>query len=521
MGIPGYDHITPNMADGKQVKSLNLGGRLVASAAAQNGEPLVQSECFACNPYNFGYDGMKKIAHWLYALGVNWLVPHGFHYSYDGYRKDDAGKSFFFQNGDYSEFHRFADYMARLGYKLGSGKSAASVCILYPVSVFRGLIPAERKLAEALRERLYDCVQFMFDRHIQFEIADNDTLISAKIENRRVICGECSYATIVAPFSELDSRSADWLDAIKASGVEVLRFPEETFSLEKRNGFSLRTSAGNGTFDSLMTLRKLRENEEILYIYSNQSSGGFYDLELNNAPAHGVYLYDVGKDCHFRLKPMDGNKFRFTLSGYGAALLVFPDHHDIDAENYLLPERPAEDFSAPYETDPQWDYIPPLPGLLASLRDWEISVNDKSYGSKRYCLIRDLSGTNLEYLSSRLPRPHFDIAPVPKIYPVKAIFKAEFELDPVNPGDQFILLAENDTFAGNCVINLNGTDIPLGSFKRSRRYDPWNIESNVTQACKAGTNQLCLTWKKRRGVQRPPRLDIYRQNINSKPLVAR
>ena len=51
----------------------------------------VMSECMACNAYNFGHDGMKRDMHWLYSLGINFLVPHAFHYSYNGFRKDDAG----------------------------------------------------------------------------------------------------------------------------------------------------------------------------------------------------------------------------------------------------------------------------------------------------------------------------------------------------------------------------------------------------------------------------------------------
>ena len=243
VGIPGFDHITPNIPDGKEVKSLNLGGRLVASAAAQNGESRVQSECFACNAYNFNHDGMKKIAHWLYVLGVTYLVPHGFHYSYDGYRKDDAGKSFFFQDPQYENFHLFADYIARLGFKLGEAKSMAQVCILYPAAAFRQLIPAERKLAEELRGKLYDCVQFMFDNHIQFELADEDALNASNIEKGIVHCGKCSYSTIVAPFPELDTESLELLKKLEGQGVEVVRFPGEAESLLTRNAFSINAAA--------------------------------------------------------------------------------------------------------------------------------------------------------------------------------------------------------------------------------------------------------------------------------------
>ena len=204
VGIPGFDHITPNIPDGRAFKSLNLGGKLVSSAAEQNGEHRVQSECFGCNPYNFGFDGMKKNMHWLYALGVNWLVPHGFHYSYDGFRKDDAGKSFFFQSPNYTHFHEFAAYAARLGFKLGESRSLTSLCVLFPESVFRSLFQAEYDLAVELREKLYECTQFLIDHHIQFEFTDEATLAKAEVQDGKFTCGKRTYGTLLLPF-EFDS----------------------------------------------------------------------------------------------------------------------------------------------------------------------------------------------------------------------------------------------------------------------------------------------------------------------------
>ncbi|MEI3003494.1 MAG: hypothetical protein V8T87_02575, partial [Victivallales bacterium] len=109
---------------------------------------------------------MKKNMHWLYALGVNWLVPHGFHYSYDGFRKDDAGKSFFFQSPNYTHFHEFAAYAARLGFNSGIAQPDLPRG-LFPESVFRSLLQAEYDLAVELREKLYECTQFLIDHHIQ------------------------------------------------------------------------------------------------------------------------------------------------------------------------------------------------------------------------------------------------------------------------------------------------------------------------------------------------------------------
>lgn len=489
VGIPGFDHITPNIPDGREVRSLNLGGRLVASAAAQNGEPRVQSECFACNPYNFNHDGMKKIAHWLYALGITWLVPHGFYYSYDGYRKDDAGKSFFFQDQEYEKFHIFADYIAHLGYKLGQAQSMASICILYPATAFRRLMPAERTSAEELRKELYDCVQFMFDNHIQFELADEDTLAASSVENGKVRCGKCIYSTVVAPFAKLDGKSIELLESFSNSGVEIIHFPKKADSLCRRNGFLIINSDENVPASSLMTLMKKTETGKIIYIYNNQKNSGFFELALDRIPNGGVYIYDPVENCHHQLY---GEVFRFDIEAYGARLIELFENK-ITADEYKLPEKLPSAFIAPYEENPLWDYIPPLKNLKVALRDWNIKINGKSFGKRRYTLIRDIAGTNLKYLADRETRPHFDIAPLLETpYPADVSFNASFKLDAT---EGLVLLAESESFAGNCSIYLNGNEIKTASFKRVCRYDPWNIEIDIGSFCHAGKNNISIKWE--------------------------
>jgi hypothetical protein len=200
-GIPGFDHITPNIPNWDDFTSLNLGGKLVASAAEQMGQNRVMTECFACNPYNFGHDGMKKNLCWLYSLGINWAVPHGFHYSYDGLRKDDAGKSFFFQSPDYPEFHKFGAFAADLGFRLGESRSTADICVLYPEGEFRKLFPAEPELALEKTEALYRCNQFLLQNQIQFEFADENTLRNARITPDGFICGKKFYRHLILPFA--------------------------------------------------------------------------------------------------------------------------------------------------------------------------------------------------------------------------------------------------------------------------------------------------------------------------------
>lgn len=493
MGIPGFDHITSNIPDGKEVKSLNLGGRLVASAAAQQGKKIVQSECFGCNAYNFNQSGMKKTAHWLFALGVNQLVPHGFHYSYDGFRKDDAGKSFFFQDPEFENFSKFADYFGRLGYKLGMARSAASVCIMYPASSFRRLMPAERELAENLREELYDCVQFMFNNHIQFELADETALAASNLENGMLRCGKCLYSTVVTPFKELGPGCMEVLEKLRRAGMELLFFPEDKSSLIGRDGFKIESLSSDAPASSLMVLMKETVKGKLIYVYNNREYSGYFELEISGSTGKHAYIYDAAEDRRFRLQGDGGGVFKFDIKGYGAKLIEISDKN-LDAGNYKCPVELDPPFKPVYEENPQWDYIPPVRGLKAVLRDWDVRINGKMYGRSRYCLMRDVFGTELRHLESMAPRPAFDTAPLKRpVFPLNASFSACFRL---NSTAGVKLIGESETFAGECSVHLNGHEIELSLFKRARHYDPWNLELDIEKYCKRGRNDIRIKWEK-------------------------
>ncbi|MDO8685804.1 MAG: glycosyl hydrolase, partial [Clostridiales bacterium] len=72
--IPGFDIVGTNLGD-RIYPGLNFGGKLISSAAHQQGKRQVISECFGGNPFNFGMDGMMKFAGWLFSLGITWLSP--------------------------------------------------------------------------------------------------------------------------------------------------------------------------------------------------------------------------------------------------------------------------------------------------------------------------------------------------------------------------------------------------------------------------------------------------------------
>ncbi len=491
VGIPGFDHITCNIPDGKEFYSLNVGGRLVASAASQNGEHLVQSESMGCNAFNFNAAGMRKVGHWLYVLGVNWLVPHGFHYSYDGFRKDDAGKSFFFQDPEFPRFHRFAAYFGNLGYQLGEARATAAVCTLYPVRSFHRYLPGDRTGAERLRDRFYVNIQKLFRQQSQFEFADEDTLFAAPLSTAGIEVGQQRYRAVYVPVAELADATREALERLAAAGIPVF-YPGDEDKLEAYTPFELESAPGSALeATQIMTLAKEdAEGRQLLYLFNNQDCAGTLRVRWRQ-PRRGVTLYDPENDSRQRLEIDASGAVTVAFTNYGAALLRWGDTAADGLPVYALPDPvPVTDYR--YEQALEWDYRPPVAGIAATLRDWRVTVNGEERGVHRYSVIRDIAGTTLAYQTRQRPRAIFDtVAVLTGPYPAQVKFETEFSL----PHAGFRLVMENESIRGAGEIYLNGQLLPQDCFRRERIYDPWNLVAEVEKWLRPGSNRMEIRWR--------------------------
>ena len=465
-GVPGFDHITPNIPNWSDFTSLNLGGILVSSAAEQKGNPRVMSECLACNAYNFGHDGMKRDMHWLYSLGINFLVPHGFHYSYDGFRKDDAGKSFFFQSPDWEEFHKFAEYAARLGYRLGKARAATDICVFFPDSEFRRLYPGENDLALEKVEQLYVVVQSFLQQQIPFEFADDQALRDAVVTKEGFRVGKKFYRHLVIPFALTQK------DAL-ARFRPFLRTMRE---IGKIHPFRVLDATTGKPAKTVICQYRNSAEGKLLYFFHNDAKPASFRITMDGMP--NWYLYDAEKDAQFVLT----EKSVISLPPHGAAMVEFRSAPVKGCRPYKDAVPPVPDYS--FLSEPQWDYVPSLPNLVAAISKWDFKGGDEQHAGKRYAYLRDIFGSDGPYPKRLLEKCSFDRAPVrPKFFPTKVTATASFQF-PASATGKAQLLLEHDTLQGNCTVTINGKAVP--PFVRKRVYDPWNLVADISKLVKKG-----------------------------------
>jgi len=495
--IPGFDHITPNIAD-RQHPSLNFGGKMVASAAHQKGIRPVLCESFGCNAFNFGMAGLLQSANWLFSLGITWLVPHGFYYSYDGNRKFDAGKSFFFQDPGFPDFKKFVRYAARTGGKLAGADHESDLCLVIPTGAFREFLPVEKEAADKLTDRIYEMVRILLEEHIEFDIIDDCSALKAPIEKGRLLCGKESYKVMLLPITE--EMSPDYLERFARIKGKISAFFHGLPAVSKiRAEHPALTSVTNlksgndfSGRENLICLRKRTKTSKIIFIFNNSVRPGLY--QINDEEEHPfAYSYDAFDDKYYSLKTGDG-KIAFAVEGFKAALIEFRKKKINNAGSYSIPDIPGKTRMLHIE-NPEWDYTPPV-GIAAAINNWDVEVKGKykSFKAKNrhFCLVRDLLGTELDYLKEKFPRPHFDTAEYENhLYPAHAVFKAVFK---VEEKSGCVLLFENDTFHGNFTLSINGIAVPPASFRREKIYDPFNLTAEVSSYIKTGKNKIRVEW---------------------------
>jgi hypothetical protein len=476
--IPGFDQITFNIPNG-EFFSLSFGGKQISSVALRDGKQQVLCECFACNPFNFGADGMKKIANWLFALDINLLVPHGFYYSYDGYRKHDAGKSFFYHDPGFAGFREFAQYAERIGSRLGAARSLNRAAVLLPISAFRSLHPAEPAGAKSLRAQLFDFCQELTERQVQYDILDETALLDGASADGVLSCEHQRYdAVLVLPACR------DLLAPEVRSKLEQVNTPSPG-ELPPGAGV-IRTEVKSGSPAAQYLLVKELPDGILAYDFNNSPEPAAIRFECLR-PGLRPFLYDAETDSHRELE-----NGLCAVNGFDALLIEYRAAPPANTIPYVMPEGLAR-REYEFERHPQWSYIPSTPGLVHSLDRWDIRLaNGRAYAAQPFRLLREVLGTELPHI--RRKRPIFDQVPqVESLYPVRAVFTAEFEV--AADRGALSLVMESETVAGNCRMFLNGREIPRTAFKRDFVYDPFNLCCSVADYCRPGVNRLELIWE--------------------------
>lgn len=479
LDTPGFDILAQNLGT-RERPALLYGAHSICSAARQLGKERVLCEAMACNPYSYRPRDMRRVTNWLFSQGINWIVPHGFYYSYDGCRKHDAGKSFFFQDEFFGEFPQYATYVARMGERLASGKPVGVTALLQLSDRIAGYQPAERDRAEEVRTQLFRAVAALSERHIEYENISDETLAGGTIVDGAVIVGCRRYTQVLIPCE--DVFTSPLIEKMKVAGVAIYYGQNGCFDWEAIEAAAeLTLLTGEGAKDVLVN-RQMHENSAEIFLFNNATE----PVSLNIEHEENWVLWNADEDAYYR------PKWPLEMSGYGACLLVEKRAEEVErlpiAENRAVPFEPLHQ---------EWVYSPKE--ALVTISDWDVEM-ETAWGQKRcehhqFCRMRDMIGTEYPYLMNNILKPNFDAAPpVTSPYPVKATFTTTFMLSVVDDR-KYQLLVEGSTLCGECELEINEHPLREQDFMPCNVYDFTNRAADVTAWLHQGVNRLKVHWR--------------------------
>lgn len=480
--IPGFDFLGHNLGDNDHF-ALTVGGKLVSSVANQSGKPVILCEFAACNPYNYDIKGLERIAFYQLVLGINLLVPHGYHFSLEGFRKFDAGCSFSYQFKDFDKMADFNEMIGKFGKLCADGKDISDVLVVMPYAYTYGAHSKDPKIAE-YRSRIVETCKKLTNRYVEYNVIDDITVNDCPIIDGKLKMLKKEYTTVIVMKDATDSQTIDRL-----KGVKVLDTNEiDGYDFKDVNKTDI--TQVNGDCLRIMVLKKKVGAKNRYYIYNSGFGQTEFDIDVKTRAAKIVEPYK--KD---RTVKTENGKVRIVLDGCDAIIVEESNRSDVKSLN--KPKKYTGEVKT-YEwmNNPETDYvIYDRDNQIIENYEMEFSSIKENFSDKltaKYGLVRERFGTLRDYMKT-IPMPTFDFTDsrVISVYPAKAKYVAKF-----TPDKKYAkLLIESTTFVGDCKIYFNDVEIKLSDFKTERVYDFRNKTLDVRNLLKDGENTLCVEFE--------------------------
>lgn len=196
--LPGTDLIASNIGT-RDFCIINIGQKLVASVARQQGRREVLCEALGVSGEDLGPARMKSMLDWLFVLGVNKIVIHGQFYSLDGHRKREAPPSIFWQAPYWPYFNKVSEYIQSTASVLKRGQRHCEIAVLYPTAHIDAMTPTRSEEAEEYRQRLGELCFELLSNQFDLDFVSEDDLLECKIERSGFRVGRAMYRVLIVP----------------------------------------------------------------------------------------------------------------------------------------------------------------------------------------------------------------------------------------------------------------------------------------------------------------------------------
>ena len=147
---------------------------------------------YMITPAEYRY-GMAKLG----AYGINFFIPHLFHYTVDNIRAyRDWPPSWFFRNPYWKYFKPLADYGRRISFMNRQGSHVCHVALLYPltdhrVSGYNGI---------NYKENYVELQEILLNSQIDYDVINNESLLKSDCSGGDIKIEDEAYRVLILPY---------------------------------------------------------------------------------------------------------------------------------------------------------------------------------------------------------------------------------------------------------------------------------------------------------------------------------
>ena len=178
-------------------------GKCSASAQRHYGRKRNMNECFGAYGWEFTYDEMLYVTNWLFARGVNMIMPHAFYYSLRDKRRDERPPDVGPHSPWWNDYKKYADYVRRVSWLLSQGRQVCSFAILGTPSA----LP-------------WRAARVMFETQHDFNYLDTDALTTqCAITAEAITIRDMTYRALIIDGAEFtDPQAVEVLKPLDEAG---------------------------------------------------------------------------------------------------------------------------------------------------------------------------------------------------------------------------------------------------------------------------------------------------------------
>ncbi len=199
----------------------------LSSVANQLGRARTLCEAYGAGGWDLRFEDMKRIADWLYVLGVNTLDEHLSYITIRGARKRDHPQSFSYHEPWWEAYHVMASYFTRLSLVLSSGQEVNPVLVMEPTTtawMYNAAGKAHPNLGK-IGSTFFSLIIDLSKAQVEYDIGcENIIAHHGSVNGNTLVVGKRAYTTVVLPpmTETLDAKTMDLLEGFLKGGGAVL-----------------------------------------------------------------------------------------------------------------------------------------------------------------------------------------------------------------------------------------------------------------------------------------------------------